>query len=203
MNYYISDLHFFHANALNFDQRPFSTVDEMNDYIVQHWNKKVTNNDVVYILGDVSLLHGKEKLIELVAILKGKKVLIQGNHDILKDYRYKQLFYEIHDYQEITDHIKGQSYNLVLSHYPILMWKNQHRGSILLYGHTHNSGEDQFFQSCIAQMNERDDLNLFAQGGTPMLAINVGCMHPWIAYEPRTLEEILEGYNQVIQHPEE
>lgn len=36
-----------------------------------------------------------------------------------------------------------------------------------------------------------------------MLAINVGCMHPWIAYEPRTLEEILEGYNQVIQHPEE
>ena len=79
MNYYISDLHFFHANALNFDKRPFSTVDEMND----------TNNDVVYILGDVSLLHGKEKLIELVAILKGKKVLIQGNHDILKDYRYK------------------------------------------------------------------------------------------------------------------
>ena len=203
MNYYISDLHFFHANALNFDKRPFSTVDEMNDYIVQHWNKKVTNNDVVYILGDVSLLHGKEKLIELVAILKGKKVLIQGNHDILKDYRYKQLFYEIHDYQEITDHIKGQSYNLVLSHYPILMWKNQHRGSILLYGHTHNSVEDRFFQNCIAQMNERDDLNLFAQGGTPMLSINVGCMHPWIAYEPRTLEEILEGYNQVIQHPEE
>lgn len=40
-------------------------------------------------------------------------MLIQGNHDILKDYRYKQLFYEIHDYQEITDHIKGQSYNLV------------------------------------------------------------------------------------------
>ena len=203
MNYYISDLHFFHANALNFDKRPFSTVDEMNDYIVQHWNKKVTNNDVVYILGDVSLLHGKEKLIELVAILKGKKVLIQGNHDILKDYRYKQLFYEIHDYQEITDHIKGQSYNLVLSHYPILMWKNQHRGSILLYGHKHKSVEDQFFKICISQMYERDDMNLFAQGGTPMLAINVGCMHPWIAYEPRTLEEILEGYNQVIQHPEE
>lgn len=74
----------------------------------------------------------RQKLIELVAKLKGRKVLIKGNHDDVSDYRYKQLFAEVCDYKEISDSFKGQSVKLVLSHYPILMWNGQHRGTILL-----------------------------------------------------------------------
>lgn len=192
-NYYISDLHFFCTSQLdnggrNFDKRPFQTLDEMHTYIKDKWNAKVTNGDSVYILGDVSKRGKNDDLIALVATLKGRKVLVKGNHDDLSDYRYKQLFSEITDYKEISETVKGKNYKLVMSHYPILMWKDQHKGSILLYGHTHNTVEDHFFQECIHKMN--DDPLIHHETDPVFQAINVGCMLPYMNYEPRTLEEL-------------
>ena len=46
-----------------------------------------------------------EELIALVAQLKGRKVLIKGNHDDVSDMRYKNIFEEIYDYKEITDYV--------------------------------------------------------------------------------------------------
>ena len=137
MNYYISDLHLFHEAVLRFDDRPFSNLEEMHAEMVKRWNHKVTNGDTVYILGDVSMRGKNEDLIALAAILKGKKVLIRGNHDDVSDLRYRQLFQEVCDYKEIRDSIAGKSYELVLCHYPIFSWKHMSRGTILLYGHTH------------------------------------------------------------------
>ena len=91
MNYYISDLHLFHEAVIRFDNRPFVSLDEMHKAMVEKWNSKVTNGDTVYILGDVSLRGKNEDLIALVATLKGKKVLIRGNHDDISDYNEKQL----------------------------------------------------------------------------------------------------------------
>lgn len=78
-------------------------------------------------------------------------------------------------------------------HYPILMWNGQHRGSILLYAHTHNTVEETFFQKCVKELNENKKLNV--QQGKPIRAINVGCMMPYMNYEPRTLKEILSAQN--------
>ena len=56
MNYYIGDLHLFNRNQTdegrNYDRRPFATVEEMNQYILERWNAKINNGDTVYILGD-------------------------------------------------------------------------------------------------------------------------------------------------------
>ena len=73
MNYYISDLHLLHENVIRFDNRPFDSIAQMQETIVNNWNSKVTNGDTVYILGDVSMRGKKEDLISLVATLKGKK----------------------------------------------------------------------------------------------------------------------------------
>lgn len=195
MNYYISDLHLFSKDQIdnggpNYDGRPYKTLEEMHEDLLNRWNKKITNGDTVYILGDISM-HGKnEQLIALVAQLKGRKILIQGNHDDLSDYRYKQLFEQIYDYKEIYDCCDGKNYRLILCHYPILMWKGQHRGTILLYGHTHQTAEDAFFQECLQIMNQRKDLR--HEGDPVFRAINVGCMRPCMDYEPRTLKELLE-----------
>ena len=54
MNYYISDLHFGHANVMRYDSRPFANPDEMDAEIVRRWNSVVTDKDKVYILGDIS-----------------------------------------------------------------------------------------------------------------------------------------------------
>ena len=143
MNYYISDMHFFHKNVTkegnNFDNRPFNSLAEMHEYMKEKWNSKITNGDTVYILGDIAMRGTNEELIALVAQLKGRKILVKGNHDDVSDLRYKNLFEEICAYKEVTDHIGQEAYKLVLSHYPILMWNGQHRGTIHLYGHTHNT----------------------------------------------------------------
>lgn len=149
MKYYISDLHLFHKNVTgegnNFDNRPFDTLEEMHKYIKEKWNRKITNGDTVYILGDVALRSINTKLIALVAKLKGNKILIKGNHDDVRDLRYSNLFDEIVEYKEVTDTLNKQTVKLVLSHYPILMWKGQHRGTIHLYGHVHNTFENEFY----------------------------------------------------------
>lgn len=199
MNYYISDLHLFcnsqvNNGGVNYDGRPFKSLDEMHECILRRWNEKVTNGDMVYILGDISMRGKNEALIALVAQLKGKKVLIKGNHDDLSDYRYKQLFYDTLDYKELADSFEGRTYKVVLSHYPILMWNGQHSGTTLLYGHTHNSAEDKFFQDVIAQMNQSEELKLRRENEKPFRAINVGCMMPYMNYEPRTLKELLNDF---------
>ena len=195
MNYYISDLHFFSKNqtaeGLNFDNRPFKNVDEMHETILNNWNSRVTNGDTVYILGDISNRGKNEDLIALVAKLKGKKVLIVGNHEDIRDYRYKQLFHAIYDYLEITDHADKQPYKLVLCHYPILMWNGQHNGTILLYGHLHDSIEEAYFKKCLSEMNG-GEFAIRRPHEKEIVAINVGCMMPYIGFTPRTLGEILD-----------
>lgn len=176
----------------NYDRRPFATVEEMNQYILERWNAKINNGDTVYILGDMAMRGKNSALLALVAQLKGKKILFRGNHDDLSDYRYQRLFEEITDYREIADSFDGKTYKLCLMHYPILMWNGQHRGSILLYAHTHNTVEEAFFQKCVKELNENKKLNV--QQGKPIRAINVGCMMPYMGYEPRTLKEILSAH---------
>ena len=59
-----------------------------------------------------------------------------------------------------------------------------YQGSLLLYGHLHNSDEEIYFQECIRDMRWNTDGNV--------RAYNVGCMMPCMGYEPRTLTEIID-----------
>ena len=97
----------------------------MHGTIKTNWNNTVTNADHVYILGDLSWKEN-EDVISFVSKLKGNKHLIVGNHDRVKDQRYKQLFVEVCDYKELKDKINGKEYNVVLSHYPLAFWNHQH-----------------------------------------------------------------------------
>lgn len=200
MNYYISDLHLFHKNVTragkDFDDRPFDNLEEMHLIVKDKWNAKVTNGDTVYILGDLAMRGTQEDLIAFVSMLKGHKVMVKGNHDDIKDLRYKQLFDEICDYKEISDTLGGKNVKLVLCHYPILMWKDQHRGSILLYGHVHNSIEEYYFKKCLREMNNEDFLNR-RSGEEVLRAYNVGCMMPYMDYEPKSLAEIARGAESI------
>lgn len=93
MNYFISDLHLGHKNSLKFDNRPFNTIEEQDKFIIENWNKTITNEDDVYILGDFSW-YKSAKTIEIYSNLKGKKHLIIGNHDhkLLKCKEVKKSF---------------------------------------------------------------------------------------------------------------
>ena len=170
----------------------------MHSIIKEKWNAKVTNGDMVYILGDMAMRGTQEELIAFVSMLKGHKILVRGNHDDIRDLRYRQLYDEICDYKEIRDTLNGETIKLVLCHYPILMWKGQHYGSILLYGHVHNSVEEYYFKKCLLKMNTEDYFDRRA-GDKMLCAYNVGCMMPYIDYEPRTIDEVVGGYESEIR----
>lgn len=79
----ISDLHLSINNSKPMDI--FGPVwDNYLDTIVEDWNKKVTDEDVVLLAGDLSWAMKLEDAVvdlEFLTKLKGKKVLLRGNHD--------------------------------------------------------------------------------------------------------------------------
>lgn len=79
MRYFISDLHIGHRNIIDYCDRGFSSVEEMDSYILDHLNSTIKEEDTLIILGDISLNHNKA--VEFLSKLKFKKVIISGNHD--------------------------------------------------------------------------------------------------------------------------
>lgn len=78
MIFFTSDLHIGHANIIKYCNRPFSSVDEMNNGLIKNFNEILTSQDVVYHLGDFSL---NKKNISIINKFNGEHHLIVGNHD--------------------------------------------------------------------------------------------------------------------------
>ncbi len=83
MIFVTSDTHFFHDREFVWKKRGFENVDEMNEVLVENWNRVVSEKDTVYHLGDVFLGVGTdyEKAGELLYRLHGQIHLVTGNHD--------------------------------------------------------------------------------------------------------------------------
>ncbi len=78
--YIISDTHFGHKNIIKYENRPFNSVAEMDQTIVDNWNNTVNDEDTVLHLGDFSIT-GSKRTEEIINELKGNKTIITGNHD--------------------------------------------------------------------------------------------------------------------------
>lgn len=183
-NFYISDIHEGHKNIIQYDKRPFFTISEMNKTLIDNWNKKVSENDTVYILGDLSW---SKNGVEFYQSLKGNKVLIKGNHDTSKfcrDLKENNIVKMATDYMEISDCQE----KIILSHYFIPFWNGQFKNTIHLYGHVHNSSQWILTEQILKDLRQKQNI--------PLRAYNVGCMMPWMNYEPKTLSEIIDGYNK-------
>lgn len=53
--WFISDTHFSHNNIIRYTGRPFQSVDEMNEKLIENWNALVEPQDIVFFLGDFGL----------------------------------------------------------------------------------------------------------------------------------------------------
>lgn len=178
MIYYISDNHFGHKNVIRFDNRPFANTELMDEVLVHNWNERVTEDDTVYILGDC-FWKNEENSVKLIQRMNGHKHLIRGNHDRVHG-RLRFHYESIEHYAEINDNDKL----VILSHYPIPFYKNQHYGAVMLYGHVHNTKEWEFIEKWKHELWDAE---------IPCNMINVGAMMTYMNYTPRTLEELLEA----------
>lgn len=127
--WFISDLHLNHTNIIKYCNRPFETVEEMNEWIIKQWNKKIKKDDIVWLLGDVSL-GNKEKSLHLLQQLNGKIHMIYGNHDHLPtSFYYQAGFKFVSKYPVILKN------KFILSHAPMVLDPNSQ--FINIHGHVH------------------------------------------------------------------
>lgn len=184
--YFISDLHLGHKNVLAFDNREFPSIEAHDEAIVARWNNAVGIDDDVWILGDISW-YNATKTVEIFQQLNGTKYLCVGNHDkrLLKNKDVQGLFAEITGYKELQ---LTNELGIVLCHYPIPCYNHHYYGWIHLYGHVHTSFEWNIMKQVQYEMRALYDRK--------SRMYNVGCMVPGIDYTPRTLDEILNLFEE-------
>lgn len=136
--FFTADTHFSHGNIIKYCNRPFADAHSMNQAIVRNWNAVVADGDLVYHLGDFCFGREEYQLDALLNQLKGRIVLIKGNHDSLA-WRYRRKFFGAWDSYLETE-VQGQE--ITLCHYAMRVWNKSHRGSWHLYGHSHGSLPD-------------------------------------------------------------
>ena len=172
--FYIADTHFGHENVIRFDNRPFKSIEEHDQTLINNWNSVVRKEDEVYIVGDFCYKNSKP-VSYYTKQLNGHLHLIWGNHD-KRNEEYATCFETTQDIMKISDTIYGEKKKVILCHY----WMPfAGRNKIILYGHTHVGDEYEL------EVKLKEELLL---NDYPLNAYNVGCMH--LDYYPKTLEEI-------------
>lgn len=134
--WFTSDTHYGHSKVIDYSNRPFKDVDEMNEMMVQNWNAVVRPGDLVYHLGDFSF-QPEERAIQTAKRLMGQKYLIFGNHD--KRHRKVPEFCSQWIWTKDLHGIEVGDTRIVLCHYAMLTWNQSHRGAWQLHGHSHGS----------------------------------------------------------------
>jgi len=130
--FFTSDTHFGHAAIIQYCSRPYKSVEEMNQVLIDNWNSKVKKDDIVYHLGDF-IFGGSKLWYEIFSKLNGNIVLIMGNHDarnLRKDYD-NLLYYRTNQLKINIDNT-----GIYLNHFPFLCYDYRH--FIQLYGHVHS-----------------------------------------------------------------
>lgn len=125
--FFTSDYHLSHANIIKYSNRPYSTVEEMDEAIIANHNATVKPNDTVYFLGDFCFGDASKHLKRL----NGHIIFITGSHDgPLRNAGVR--LYDMY-------HIKRCESNpdIVLCHTAMRIWNKSHYGAWHLFGHSH------------------------------------------------------------------
>jgi len=142
MVYFTSDTHFNHPNVIKFCNRPFKSIDQMNEALINNWNRKVGKNDIIFHLGDFCL--GPVSIWNnILDRLNGKIYLIIGNHDIKN---YRSSLDNRFEYVGMQMRIEVNNQKIYLNHYPFLCFDGGYKDVWQLFGHVHtrvnNTGID-------------------------------------------------------------
>lgn len=132
--FFTSDTHFGHANIIRFCNRPFQNVEEMNEVLIENWNKVVSKDDTVFHLGDFAF-GGSSVWNSIIPRLNGHINLIIGNHD-RKNLRQGYMSYFDMVVPQLQIEIEDNS--IYLNHYPFLCYGGSYRGVWQLFGHVHS-----------------------------------------------------------------
>lgn len=143
-DFFTSDTHYYHKNIIKYCHRPFSDAEEMNEKMIENYNKVVGKSDTVLWCGD-NFFCSNSKACNVLKRLNGKKVSLLGNHDPDVFQLASRGFEFIADrlYMKIADR------NVVLCHFDAWNyrspWDQRYKElrptlkdtEVLIHGHTH------------------------------------------------------------------
>jgi len=133
--FFTSDHHFGHTNIIKYCNRPFESVQKMDEIMILNWNNRVGPNDTVIHVGDFALC-SSEYALKVRNRLNGKIHIVWGNHDKVSRYLKWE---STGDYMEL----KIADYpSIVIAHYAHKVWNKMHKGAWHLYGHSHGTLPD-------------------------------------------------------------
>lgn len=129
--------HFSHKNILDFEERPFDSVEEMDIEMIKIWNNQVANGDTVFHIGDFCL-GNYARTVEILEQLNGKIILIKGNHDYSKtwDKIMKRNDSLVEEFHSIGHKMKHEKNEMWLTHYPFEIGVRAKKWSI--HSHIHS-----------------------------------------------------------------
>lgn len=140
MNFVISDTHFGHKKILEFEPllRPFASIEEHDETLVERWNDVVRHKDTVWHLGDVSF----SKDISILGRLNGRKMLVMGNHDTHPAEEYLKYF------DKLIGAVRMHGY--IFTHIPVHTREIASRFKGNIHGHLHAQAMDDHRYRCVS-----------------------------------------------------
>lgn len=154
MNYFTADTHFYHKNVIEYCNRPFRSIEQMNKTIIDNINERVTKEDSLWILGDFTMMgkNNRDALESIVSKINGHKHLVLGNHDRLKPFDYCEIgFDSVHTWMQLWE--EGQNWHLI--HDPAMAEALPKTVNVLC-GHVHT-----LFKNCGMRHNVGVDVRDF------------------------------------------
>lgn len=136
-NYFMADPHWGHYNIITFKDnndnlcRPFSSIEEHDDLMIENINKIVRPVDKLYLLGDIIMYRRNFSILD--RIITKKRILIRGNHDIFKLKDYLPYFKDVRAYKVMPKH------GIIFSHIPIHPRQLEGRFKLNVHGHIHSN----------------------------------------------------------------
>ena len=157
----VSDHHLGHKNILNFTDdngnkiRPFTSLEEMHDVLLQNHNKVVKPNDYVIFGGDFAYDHQYAKWF--LENMNGKATLILGNHDRIYDNNFKYLYFKHFKKIEMWKKFGNMNPPVIISHIPLKTTSLGESGNMFynIHGHTHqnNENDSRYFNVSVENIN--------------------------------------------------
>lgn len=129
----IADTHFNHENIIQYCNRPFSSVEEMNATMIKNWNSVVGKDDLVIHLGDFAF-GNKQSARDIMNKLNGTKMLIMGNHD-----HWTEQFYRDIGFRTVSRFPIVYNNFFLMSHAPLQL--SETTPYFNCYGHVHNDAK--------------------------------------------------------------
>lgn len=153
--WFTSDSHFNHNSILKLCNRPFDTIEEHDQMLINNWNSVVSPEDTVFHLGDFCF-GGAPKWKEIRQQLNGHIILIVGNHD---DKNRTMGTDALFDYVSYQMRITVDGHTVYLNHFPFLTFAHwnpekypKEHLHFALSGHTHIRKGDTGFDAEFIKM---------------------------------------------------